>query len=151
VFVSFTITFNEPISVTPEVSYLTAGIGTLVQCEHISGATGQTTFVYRGLAPTLAGQDGTATITIANAQDMSGNVQVASPFEPFTFVIDASDPVISALTVLPATATAGDGGPASVLAISFLSDELLDTPGSSVTVGGFAAGFDSSSQIGPGQ
>ena len=146
-YVTFTITYSEPMSVTPAVSYTTAGIATVVPCNYVSGALGQDTFVYTGSAPVMSGQDGTATLSIAGALDTAFNAQVASPFEPFTFEIDATLPTLSALTVVPATATAGDGGPATDLAISFVSDESLST--ALVTVGGFAATIDSATMTGP--
>jgi hypothetical protein len=141
VFVTFTITFNEPMSVTPTVSYTTAGIGTVVPCTYVSGATGQQTFTYIGSSATMAGQDGTAVVSITGGEDMANNVQVASPYEPFTFEIDASDPILSGLTVDPMIATGGDPAPASILSINYESNEALSLSSSTVTVGGAAATF----------
>ncbi|MBI4866452.1 MAG: hypothetical protein HY816_05845 [Candidatus Wallbacteria bacterium] len=145
---SLTITFSEPLTVTPTV---TISGGTASTLNDKSGLMSRTavasvwTFAYPG-SGVVAGDDGTFTVGVAGGQDAAGNANSAPAVANRTFVIDTAAPTVLSIARSRPVAPLTKVSAGTLVYTATFSEPLAQAPSISVAGGGAGTANDLGSQ-----
>ncbi|HAN09613.1 MAG TPA: hypothetical protein DCP90_03255 [Clostridiales bacterium] len=95
--VTITATFDEPVANTPIPQISISGANTLATTNMTKTSSTVYTYTY-----TVGAGDGIATVAMATAQDMAGNIVTVAPTSGATFTVDNTPPAVPTFT--PSTA-----------------------------------------------